>query len=936
MAAAYQCLGQHLGAKKPKIEEKYYNYKTTPSDQPQSQIKLTTQPQQTNHSGANKTQKVAHITAIQTQTNQDDPEIQELVQQILENYDQPSAKPTKTAPTTSANETPNQQKTETSPHNNETTIKPHRVPRTNIIRLCLCSDPQCQAKQGHRPTRNEEMPPIAYVQTDGKKTTKTIQIQFDEYVPIHWEANAAYIKCHSNGTSIKSLIDTGSVISIISDEKARQISSQPEWNETGGIWDRTVNIKAYGCTNTQLDLIGRITIPQFRLKYNQQLPNNVSFWVLRNSSEECIISGEWLSTMKATLSMPHKLLYYSIPKTHLSAGGDQYVTTEIISTTPLTEPPQQMDIVPQDIQQIQEQLKEKQPNIPANQHYSITLGPTKKLSKPELTLLIEELPAKTSIKQNKIMLHIANTTPYDRQLSENSKITQTPQPIKMQTRRSFQANAKQEISLSKGHPVLIINTHQHNPELMFGINANYEHGLFPKNAVCNIPTHAQIDNAEYLKINKHIETVEQQATETEKTPTKTQDPPKENIHILNELQKMQAKFDFKEHMDPKLLPIQENKITLTEYPTLGELPFTEKTDKLTIFLCYLLLSISHSLDLHNLTTPQLDTTLQDFQDKTAKTIKHKIDKAYNSHNINKIYQALPLQICHQLHIDLTTTFDNVNRIDQTQLPTRQKNSTKKAMYGRLMIKTQALSTLMYYTQSLIRDLARTYGQHPYFYHKTISLPTYTELPAEIDNIPPQMLHQIIQQQNQAARVPTNKMTRIKNQTDFQNFILPLATPYTDREYSFNEFKNETLLKYDQLNQAAKQQATPPKNNNIHKTLTIDQLQTPQEKEDYIQYATSPSALYNFMKEQLPPSTDDVIPIGKFLNSLHRAKLVIYQNPEQAIQDFIPHQLRPQFDQFFRMFRDPHFITTSKQLRLPDYPQIHVWGTPHPWSETQCC
>ena len=453
LATAYQCLGQRLGAKKPKIEENYYKHTTTPSNPKQTQSEKSekqepkTHHQQIEQSETNKTQTVARITTTQEQTNQNDSEIQKLVQQILENHDH--------KPITSHKTTLTALQTETSPKNEKAPSmdpdhKTQKTLRTNIIRLCLCSDPQCPAKQGYRPTKTEEMPPVAYVQTNNKNTTKTIQIQFDEYVPIHWEANAAYLKCHSNSTPIKSLIDTGSVISILSDEKARQISSQPEWKEGGGTWDRRVNIKAYGCTNTQLDLIGRITIPKFRLKNNQQLPNKVSFWVLRNSSEECIISGEWLINMKATLSMPHKLLYYSVPKTDLSAGGDQYVITEIIPATSPTEPHQPMDAVPQDIQRIQEQLKEKQPTILANQHYSITLGPTKKLHKPELVLLIDGLPAKTSIKQNKIMLHIANTTQHDRKLSGKSKITQTPQPIKMQTHQNFEASKKHEISILKG------------------------------------------------------------------------------------------------------------------------------------------------------------------------------------------------------------------------------------------------------------------------------------------------------------------------------------------------------------------------------------------------------------------------------------------------------------------------------------------------------
>ena len=813
------------------------------------------------------------------QSQEIDLEIQELVKQILENQNE-NVSPEKL----NENVSPENRNENVSPEKGTTTA---RTPTVNIIKLCLCTDPQCSARKGVRTTETppEEGPQITYVQANNKSEKKTIQIQFDEYVPISWENQAAFIECHSNSIHIKSLIDTGSVISIISETKANQISAQPEWKEAGGLWDRTVNIKAYSCTNNQLDLKGRISIPNFRIQNNQPLPINTSFWVLKDASEEAIISGEWLSIMKATLSMPHKLIYYSIPKSDLSAGGEQYVVKEAnIHTYPDTTETmmiQNEEEIQEDqeqaatTQQVRETLQKRKPCIPAQQHYSITMGPSHKIKMAYTTMLIDQLPAKLRVHQNKVILHIANTTYRAQNLTEEAEIRQS------------------------------------------------------------IPEHARIDITEDARLDTHIKEMDQRMNEMEPSATGRKTTLKDNrsgieSQMKQGLEKMQAKFDFKEHMNPSLLPIKtnkEDKIILTGYTSLGPMPFNKNTDKLTMLLCYILLSIGNSLDLQNLSTNQLHITLQEFQEKKIQAIKNTIDKTYQNHNITKIYQELPVKICHHLHLDLSMAFDNIARIQKSQLPTRHKKTTIKAIYSRLMIRTQALSVLMYYTQSLIGDLAATYGQHPYFHHEIVSSPQFLETTEEIDQLPKKLLHQIMRSNQQVRQTqPKVQMNRIKSQTEFEEFILPTTTPYQDREYTFNEFKTETITAYEKLNRDAELQMRPP-SNNIHKKLTIDQLRTPKEVDEYVQYATSPSALFNFMKEQLPPSTDDVIPLGEFLESLHQAKLVIYDTPEQAIQDYIPPQLRPQFNQFFQMFQDRQFIETSKQLRLPDYPQMHVWGTP---------
>ena len=88
-------------------------------------------------------------------------------------------------------------------------------------------------------------------------------------------------------------------------------------------------------------------------------------------------------------------------------------------------------------------------------------------------------------------------------------------------------------------------------------------------------------------------------------------------NMLENLEKLQAQFDFKEYMDGKHLPIDKTALTFAAYPTLGEHPFNEKTDKLTIFLCYILLAMGYTLNLQTLSKTELTHVLQEFQEKTV-------------------------------------------------------------------------------------------------------------------------------------------------------------------------------------------------------------------------------------------------------------------------------------------------------------------------------
>ena len=944
LALAYLCTGSQLGAQRPKVDEKQLqvaekmfhpeknlssspNHKTkkTPDKNKKNNKKLEETKQQTevmsqpsrpseDSSDSSENPKVATIqnTEHHSEIGQIDTETQELANQILKNQG------------------PTQQGTENQLQKLDSV--PGITTRVNLIRLCLCANPQCEARQGQRTSdtpseQQPQIPQIAHTQTNDSKSIKTVQIQFEEWINFTWEQAAAYIECQGQGIKVKALIDTGSCISIMSYKKAMEITSQPEWKTSGGSWDHSVYIKAYSCTNTLLNLAGRINLPRFSFGSRKPFLNGAAFWILMDASEECILAGEWLLQMQAVMSMQQRILYYSFPNTPLSAGADEFVTKkehsdqEVNSSskqhlqqpeteeensekemgyelTDNTNEPPTADVHYSEysptVQRVIKHITKCGPHIPAKGHYSTTIGPARLDDETTTGLFTTGLPFKIIIQQSKLMVHITNTT---------------KKPVRLNNRISIK-----KVYLENLEPYTDNRAHR-----------------MPSVQNTGIPNQLKLDKEEYETTKNHIDkwTLRQKEEQNQGS----QEGEQETNNMLENLERLQAQFDFKEYMDGKYLPIDETKLTFASYPTLGEHPFSEKTDKLTIFLCYILLAMGHTLNLQTLSKTELAYVLQNFQEKTVATLKNKIDRAEKSNNILKLYHKFPIQICQHLHLDFIKAFDNIARLRKTKkrLPTRDYHTIEPAILKNIVIKTQAWSTLLFYVQKLTGELAQTYGQHPYFQNKELPELHFKEMPTQLQNMPAKLLQQIVDNQPKTQKLGKHKIkvqnNRIKNKQEFQDFILPTATAYSDRDYSFEEFKQETLHNYDTLNQQAQEQVKPPVSPRVYKALSIDQLESPEEVQEFVTYATSPSALHNFMKEQLPPSTDQVIPIGSFLKNLSRAKMVIYNTPEEAIQDFIPEEVREQFDQFFTMFKDKDFISTSAKLRLPDYPQMWVWGTP---------
>ena len=919
LALAYYTTGQKLGAPLPKVEEETMNkaqlilqpvnpdnqdFQTAEKENNTNNETVPTDTQPTTPD--QKPPTVELVQHTQSQTADIDTETQELIQQVL--------KMETTKQTTNYEETSGNQENKTQ---EEST--PAHTPRINMVRLCLCNNPQCPARKGQRTTNTTQNnsnpnPHIAQTQIRDNRKTKTIQLQYEEYATFTWEHSAAYIDCHGQNSKIKALIDTGSCISILSYDKAKEITSHPDWETSGGHWNHEVYIKAYSCSNTLLKLVGRITLPHFSLNKEKPFPKGASFWVLQDASEECILAGQWLLDMKAIISMQQHTLYYTLPQEHLSAGADEFIIeTKSTENTPENtkkeileedskpehEEPEnnhsnrseEHGDIPPTIQRIITYMKKQAPYIPAHSHYSATIGPAHMEDIPYKGIFTNNLPTKVVVHQAKLVVHINNTS---------------GKAVKLQTNININTRMPRPITSSKY-----------------------------VQKITDLAPHMKLNTEEYRKTEEHIK--EWNEKHGDKYTQRDDKPPPSTT--LEDLEKMQAQFDFKEYQDSKYIPIDHTKITFTSYPSFGEHPFTEKTDKLTIFLCYILIAMGQNLHLQELTTSELAVILQDFEGKKVTNLKRKMDTAYSTNNIHKLYNKLPLQICHHLHIDLSHAFNNIDNLRRTKKKgpqARGYHTMEPAILRNVTIKTQAWSTLLYYSQSLIKELAKTFGQHPYFHNTLNPVVHFEEIPAQLQGMPPKLLEQILEPQDPKTREVKLK-NRVKNRQEFEDILLPTTSTYQDREYDFQQFKEEALENYDKLNKKAEEQVRPPTHPQIYKTLSIDQLKTPEEIQEFVKYATSPSALHNFLKEQLPPSTDQIIPIGTFLKTLSRAKMVIYNNPEEAIADYIPNQLRDQFNQFFNMFKDKAFISASAKLRLPDYPQMYVWNTedePSPLHDTK--
>jgi len=140
-----------------------------------------------------------------------------------------------------------------------------------------------------------------------------------QYKPsIRWMSrkNLPHIRIIFENLTIETLLDTGSMIPLLAEEVYDKITPKA--------WFTTETVDAFGCNGSQLSIQGYVT---GSLSFHKNdLPIQAQFYVLRNSTQPCIIPHSWLSRLHAVLDYNLSSLTYEIPpgKNILAVDGSLY------------------------------------------------------------------------------------------------------------------------------------------------------------------------------------------------------------------------------------------------------------------------------------------------------------------------------------------------------------------------------------------------------------------------------------------------------------------------------------------------------------------------------------------------------------------------------------------------------------------------------------
>ena len=145
----------------------------------------------------------------------------------------------------------------------------------------------------------------------------------------------------------------------------------------------------------------------------------------------------------------------------------------------------------------------------------------------------------------------------------------------------------------------------------------------------------------------------------------------------------------------------------------------------------------------------------------------------------------------------------------------------------------------------------------------------------------------------------SSLTQLKTQS---------APTYTPKQLTFRQLSDQV---HQACNEISKIQETEYRKSPFSgKQVNLSQL-SPQEIQSFIQYSKLPRRLVDFIEDQVHSLQQAHSPssVVDLLESIP-PQLVIYQNENEILDDYIPTCLRKDFDTFFSHLRDPVFIKYS--------------------------
>ena len=115
--------------------------------------------------------------------------------------------------------------------------------------------------------------------------------------------NLPVLTAQFQGTTIPTLIDSGSMLPLLAENQYQQLTNAPKFS--------TETLNAFGCNGSELSILGMAEGLFSFVKGGT--PFRAQFYILQNASSPCILPSTWLKAFHAVLDYNLLSLTYTVP-----------------------------------------------------------------------------------------------------------------------------------------------------------------------------------------------------------------------------------------------------------------------------------------------------------------------------------------------------------------------------------------------------------------------------------------------------------------------------------------------------------------------------------------------------------------------------------------------------------------------------------------------
>ena len=428
-------------------------------------------------------------------------------------------------------------------------------------------------------------------------------------------------------------------------------------------------------------------------------------------------------------------------------------------------------------------------------------------------------------------------------------------------------------------------------------------------------------------------------------------------------QRMQSSYsNYSKSLDN--LSLNSDKISFTIPAKIKNHPFDQSTSPLTILHVYLLLLLGSNFKYMLKSQEELKEIVAISGLPVHRRTLTIIENLFRKAKVQKMYSNTSLYIVGLVHLLFLDHQRRQAALENNE--TRQNNLLRKtrSLQKNLLLNIKSTAALYFLNQKLINHFFQSTLQHPYFqqlnlpfsFEQTLSRlgigneqddhsedadanadadahanahdDAHADEDDDEDNDDDDDVDQADDETLYVNALMLHPPSSLPNKSSLSHLINEPSSPYQPQNLSFRQYANQIHETCNSISQI--QEKETQKSVFSGKEIDLSRM-SPQEIKAFVEYSKSPRRLVDFLQDQIPnpKQSENLLSVPELLQTIPLPRWVIYQSESQILDDYIPNCLRKDFNVFFSHFKDPVFIKYSSIFPLPYPPTRSLLQTDPP-------